>query len=198
MPEADTPAARVGRLVATRPPRLGSVRLVTLDGPSGSGKSTLAGDVVGALVTSGWDALSVSTDLLATWDDPFGWWPVLERGLLVPLAAGRPGLLDRMDWSSGEPVPGDPLPVRVPQVLVLEGVSSGRRDVVDRTSVAVWVEVPDRVQRLERAVARDGEASRPFLRRWPDQEEAHFRTEGTRARADLVIRPDDRSDPLPA
>ena len=44
-------------------------------------------------------------------------------------------------------------------------------------------------ERLERAVARDGEAMRPFLARWQHDEDAHFRADRTRARADVVIAP---------
>jgi uridine kinase len=129
----------------------------------------------------------VSTDLLATWEEPLEWWPVLEHDLLAPLASGRAADLPVMQWVSGNPRPGGSVHVPPVDLLVLEGVSSGRRVVADRLTLLVWVELPDRAERLERAVARDGEQMRPFLVRWQDDEDAHFAADRTRDRADVVV-----------
>ena len=137
----------------------------------------------------------VSTDLLATWEEPLSWWSVLEEHLLTPLEAGRTSRLPVVQWISGHPRPGGAIKVPPVDVLVLEGVSSGRAAVADRLSALVWVEVPDPVERLERAVARDGEESRRFLVRWQSQEADHFAADRTRERADLVIRPSPPSPP---
>lgn len=132
----------------------------------------------------------VSTDLLATWQHPLDWWPTLEKHLLAPLAAGLAAAMPVLKWVSGNPRPGGVIIVPPVDVLVLEGVSSGRRAVADRLSALAWVEIADRGARLERAVARDGEPMRPFLARWQRDEDAHFAADGTRARADVVIVPD--------
>jgi len=131
----------------------------------------------------------VSTDLLATWEHPLDWWPLLQDHLLAPLASGVAADLPVVQWISGNPRPGGSVHVPPVDVLVLEGVSSGRAAVTDRLSALVWVEVPDPARRLERAVERDGEAMRPYLVRWQHDEEAHFRADGTRRRADVVIAP---------
>ena len=177
------------RLTKARPPRLGRIRLVTVDGPSGSGKTVFAAALADRLRAGGRHTELVGVDLLTTWDDPFGWWPRLDDGLLRPLAAGRPGTIRANDWSTGEPVPGPLVTVPVPQVLILEGVSSGRAAVAGRTSVAIWVEVPDRAERLERALRRDGEHQRRHFLSWQMAEDGHFPAEGTRARADLIVDP---------
>lgn len=135
-------------------------------------------------------AAVVSTDLLATWERPLRWWPTLEEHLLAPLAAGAAAFLPVVAWVSGNPRPGGHITVPPVEVLVLEGVSSGRLAVADRLSALVWVEVADRAERLERAVARDGEPMRPYLSRWQTDEEAHFAADATRRRADVVIVPD--------
>jgi hypothetical protein len=145
------------------PPRLGRVRLVAVDGPSGSGKSVLAGRLHAAL---GHGTALVSTDDFATWDDPVSWWPRLHEGVLVPLAENRPGHYRRMDWTTGSPRPGEVITVDVPEILIVEGVSSGRRSVRPTLSVLVWCELADRAARLERSVARDGETSRQHLVNW--------------------------------
>ncbi len=160
------------------------MRLLAIDGPSGAGKSTLATAVVSALGPS---AELVSTDAFATWDDPVAWWPRLEHGVLTPLAHGRPGEYRRMDWTSGTPRPGELVRVAVPEVLVLEGVSSGRRAVRPMLSQLCWIEGGTETERLARAVARDGEAARAHLRRWQRFERGWFAVDGTRAAADLRL-----------
>ena len=64
-------------------------------------------------------------------------------------------------------------------VLILEGVSCGRAALGDRAGVLVWLTVADRRARLERAVGRDGEPSRPHLAAWQDAEDAFFRRDDT-------------------
>lgn len=176
-------------LIVDRPPRLGRTRLVTVDGPSGSGKTVFAAALAERLRAAGHDTALVAVDLLTTWEDPFGWWPRLDSGLLQEIAAGRPGTIRANDWSSGEPLAGPLVTVPVPQVLILEGVSSGRAAVADRTSVAIWVEVRDRAERLERAVRRDGEHQRRHFVAWQTAEDRHFPIEHTRDRADLLVDP---------
>jgi uridine kinase len=217
MNEAGGVASAAG-LALDRPARLGTTRLIAVDGPSGSGKTTTAaalaeeiarrcGGIVvrpvrvtdedsdraptpaPATMPGGPTVVVVSTDLLATWEQPLGWWPVLEEYLLAPLAAGMEARLPVVQWVSGKPRPGGVLPVPVTDVLVLEGVSAGRAVVADRLSALVWLEVPDPDVRLARAVARDGESMRPFLQRWQAQEAEHFAADGTRDRADVIIRP---------
>lgn len=161
------------------PPRLGGVRLVAIDGPSGSGKSTLADRLA-----EQFGATVVSTDDFATWDDPVAWWPRLESGVLVPLAAGRPGRYRRTEWTDGRPHAGATVTVEVPEVLVLEGVSAGRRSIRPRLSALIWCELGNTDDRRVRVVARDGEASREPLVAWQEFESGWFAVDGTRDAAD--------------
>ncbi|ACU34175.1 hypothetical protein KCV87_19520 [Actinosynnema pretiosum subsp. pretiosum] len=152
--------------------------LIAVDGPSGSGKTTYARSLGGVVVP---------TDHFATWDDPVAWWPRLVEGVLEPLWRDEPAHYQRVEWVGGEPKPGEWITFEPPEVLVLEGVSSARRAIADRLDLAVWVEVPSESERLERAVARDGEDCRIHLRRWQDFERGWFAVDGTKARADRVI-----------
>ncbi|MFC5290759.1 uridine kinase [Actinokineospora guangxiensis] len=175
-------AAAVTRDVLAAPPRLGAVRLVAVDGPSGSGKSTLAAALVEAFAAAGASVALVSTDDFATWDDPFAWWPRLREGVLAPLARGRPGGYRRTEWTGGEPHPGSWVTIATPEVLIVEGVSAGRRSVCHLLSASLWVECPAG-ERLERAVARDGESSRPALVTWQNVETGWYAVDRTAERS---------------
>jgi hypothetical protein len=164
------------------PPRLGNVRLVAIDGPSGSGKSVLADRLVMELPTN---TALVRTDDFATWDDPVSWWPRLQKGVLEPLAAGQLGKYQRTEWIDGIPRPGPEIAVEVPEVLVLEGVSAGRRSVRPSLSVLVWCELADPAERLRRAVDRDGDESREHLLRWQRFETGWFAVDDPRTTATI-------------
>jgi hypothetical protein len=52
--------------------------------------------------------------------------------------------------------------------------------------VCVFVDA-DRMLRMSRGLARDGDTYRPHWERWAAQEEAVFAADDTKARADLVL-----------
>lgn len=169
--------------VLAGPARLGPVRLVAVDGPAGAGKSTFAARLAAVLGTAG--ATVHMDDLFAGWHDLPGCWPRVEEWVLAPLRAGRPGRMRRFDWPAGRF--GDRwYDVPVTDVLVLEGVGSGRRAAAPDLSALVYVDAPWPV-RLRRGLDRDGEALREEWLRWHEAEDAHLAAEGTRARADVVV-----------
>lgn len=183
-------------LLLLRPPGVGRTRLGVVDGPSGSGKSTFARRWTSMLQERALpdercppSVLLFSSDLLATWADPFGWFERFDAGVLGPLAGGRDGRIRLTDWSSGEPRPGAWMVIPVVDVLILEGVSSGRRALGDRVGVSVWLKVSGRGDRLERAVARDGESSRAQLAAWQDAEDEFFERDQPGNRADFLAAP---------
>ena len=112
--------------------------------------------------------------------------------LLRPLAEDRPGSYRRYDWVAGEfaeRVVVDPAPL-----LVLEGVGCGASRFADLVTVLVWVEAPDDL-RMERGIARDGDAFAPHWEQWAVDEAEVFARERTRERADVRI---DGAQPYPA
>jgi uridine kinase len=148
------------------------VRLVTVDGLAGSGKTTFAGRLAAALRATATTVGEVHTDdLLAGWTGITTFWQRLEDGVLMPLAAGRPGAYHSYDWGAGR-FRSQPTPVPVPDVLIIEGVTGAAAAGPHRRTLAVQV-VAARELRLARGIARDGEAQRQHWLRWMRDEETH-------------------------
>lgn len=169
-------------LLRSAPPRAGRTRVLAIDGRSGSGKSTLSGPLAGELAAplvkledlyGGWDGLQHGIDLLVT--------EVLE-----PLATGRAALVPRFDWVLDRW--GDPEPLPVPDLLVVEGVGAGARRAARYESVVVWMEVATPV-RKKRAIGRDGADYAANWERWAVQEDRMLAREATPERADVVLVP---------
>jgi uridine kinase len=172
--------AALAARVRAAAPRLGSTRLVCVDGPAGSGKTTLAGGLaaeLGALVVH-------MDDLYAGWTLT-GAFARLAAGVLRPLADGRPGAYHRYDWAAGR-FAAEPTPVLPGDVLVVEGCGSCPRAADPWAVLRIWVEAPQEV-RLARGLARDGAALEPEWRRWQLTEAAVFTAECTRERADVRV-----------
>jgi uridine kinase len=172
-------ASRIREMPAPATPRL-----IAVDGPSGAGKSTFALRLARAL---GGPPI-VEMDDFVSWDDLAGWWPRLERQVLHPLLEGRSAAYQRRDWardprgaSLGEwrTIPPTPL-------VILEGVTSSRRDADAVLTCAIWVDAP-RQSRLLRGVERDGESMRAAWLDWMEREDAFFAADRTRERADLIV-----------
>lgn len=184
-----TSAARddaADRLLA-RPARLGSCRLLTIDGPAGSGKTSLGYDLERVLHGRGLVAWTVH------FDDLYDGWTGLDSRLeervvtqiLTPLADGRAARWQRYDWTAGHYDDWVDLPV--PQVLILEGCGSGARAYDAWRSLLVWLEA-DLETRVRRGVERDGEQVRDHWTAWMSLEQRHFAANDTRARADVRLR----------
>ncbi|CCH20879.1 uridine kinase family protein [Micromonospora lupini] len=177
----------LARRVLAAPARLGRTRLVAIDGPSGAGKSRFAAHLADALAAlpGGRPPVVHTDDLLDGWDDQLTFWPRLDAGVLTPLRRGQPGAYRRYSWVRRCFLPR-PVPLPVPPVLIVEGVSAARAVVRPELTLAVFVTAPAPL-RLARAVERDGPEILPELRRWHAGERAHFAADDTAARADLVV-----------
>ena len=168
------------------PARLGAVRMVAVDGPAGSGKTTFADRLAGALRAAGANAAVVHTDdLLEGWTDMVSFWPRLREWVLEPLARGEPARFRRYDWVRRR-FEDEWQDLPVPDVLVLEGVTSARAEAAPLLTVAVFVLAGSEL-RLARGLARDGEALREEWLRWMAGEQRHFAQDGTADRADVRV-----------
>ncbi|WP_231494937.1 uridine kinase [Cellulomonas sp. KRMCY2] len=175
-----TSVAALADAVRAAEPRLGSVRLVCVEGPAGSGKTTLA-NLLGAELDG---TVLHLDDLYDGWAGLDGVFERLDEQVLTPLGLGRRGSYQRYDWELARFADWREVPV--PAFLVVEGCGSAPRALDGRAVLVVWVEAPVDV-RLGRGLARDGETMRENWLRWLDLEAAHFAREGTRERADVVV-----------
>jgi uridine kinase len=172
--------------ILAAPPRLGPVRLVAVDGHAGAGKSTFARRVAVAVRDTGATVAELHTDdLLEGWGDLDGYWPRLESSVLGPLRRGAAGAYHPYDWLARR-FADEVRPVPVTDVLVIEGVASGRSEGRGALSLLVWVDAPE-VLRLRRGLARDGESMRAQWLRWMTDETVHFSRERTRDAADVQV-----------
>ena len=78
------------------------------------------------------------------------------------------------------------IPVAVPAVLILEGVTSASAAVRAELSLAVFV-TGDAAERTARTLARDGAEIEAALRNWQAAETMYFQAERTADVADVVV-----------
>jgi uridine kinase len=165
--------------------RLGSGRLVCIDGPAGSGKSTLARAVGEAALARPATVHVIHTDdLLAGWRGLPGLGRTLHDDVVAPLAEGRPAQYRRFDWVAGEPA--EEHVIAPMDLLVLDGVGTGHVSLAPWRATLVWVSA-DADLRLARGVARDGEEMRAAWEQWAIDEAEDFARNDTQARADLHV-----------
>ncbi|MEO7588419.1 MAG: 4-amino-4-deoxy-L-arabinose transferase, partial [Arachnia sp.] len=119
----------------------------------------------------GWDGLAEAVELVSDL-------------VLEPLARGVDGGLHRWVWLAGERAEWVGVPVA--EWVVVEGVGCGSRRCRPHLSALAWVEA-DRDVRMARGLERDGESFRPHWERWALQEDELFRSEDTRAHADVIL-----------
>jgi uridine kinase len=163
-------------------PRLGTTRLVLIDGPAGSGKTTVAGRLADALGPHA--AVVHLEDLYAGWTLT-GAIARLCAGVLRPLAEGRAGSYRRYDWHAGR-FCDDAVAVPRTPVLIVEGCGSSPRALDPWTTLRIWVEANEEL-RTTRGIARDGAHLAEEWRRWQRLEAAEFAAQDTRARAEVRV-----------
>jgi uridine kinase len=166
---------------AARPGR--ALVLVGVGGHGGAGKTTLARAIPSAQV--------VSTDEF--WDGSGFDLRRLQAEVLAPLRAGAVATFASYDWAAA--APRGERSVTPAGVVVIEGVCALHRMFRQAYDVRVWVDAPYAL-RIERGVARDGEASRrTWVEVWVPAEERYVAEDDPVTCADLVV---DGSGPPPS
>ena len=165
-------------------------RVVAVDGRSGGGKSTLAEQLHAAVPRSA----VVHTDDVAWHHSFFDWEGLLARGVLEPLRRGDAVRYRPPGWRTE----GRPGAVEVPaglDLVLVEGVGAGRRELAHLLDAVVWVQ-SDAAEAERRGLARDIaagqdgdlEGSTAFWHEWIAQELPFVAAQRTWERADVVVR----------
>jgi uridine kinase len=177
----------IEELLATKPPRVGHVKFIAVDGHGGSGKSSLAN-----LLAHMFSAQIIHTDDFASWDNPLNWWPLVVERVFQPIAEGAATLsYPRSKWWENhhpEPVIDQP----VTYIMILEGVSSLRKEFRPYLSLGIFVDTPEDVC-LERGIARDTgtgksrEELTQIWQKWLQDEHDYLTRDQPQDYADIVI-----------
>jgi len=159
----------------------GTTKVVAIDGPSGSGKT----DFAAALATRLPEAQILHMDdLYPGWDGLAKAVIDLHDQVLAPLARGGQAAYRRWDWENSRYAEWHHLPPT--RLLLVEGVGAGAQPGWPLESALIWLEA-GRAERFRRGIERDGAAYQPHWERWAAREEALFRTDATRDRADIIV-----------
>ncbi|GAB2648365.1 4-amino-4-deoxychorismate synthase [Kribbella swartbergensis] len=163
-------------------------RIVAVDGRSGGGKTTLAKQLISAVPR----AAVVHVDDVA-WNAPmFGWADLLAEGVLEPLRRGEAVSYRPPAWDTH----GRPGAVEVPaglDLVAVEGVGAGRRELADLIDALVWVQ-SDYAEAERLGIARDiasgvngdAQASVDFWHDWMAAEIPFFHRDRPWERATII------------
>lgn len=123
--------------------------IIGVDGRSGGGKSTLAAKLHSAVSAS----LVIHTDDVAWHHSMFDWSEQLATGVLEPIRAGHPVRYRPPGWETR----GRPGALEIPsglEVVIVEGVGAGRRELAHLLDALVWVQ-SDFAEAERRGIDRD-------------------------------------------
>lgn len=177
------------QLINESTPKTGTVKLVAIDGRGGSGKSTFA-----RLLADKLQASIVQTDDFAGWDNTLDWWPLFIEKVFDPICEGAKTLsYERSKWWENhhpEPVKNQ----RVTPIMILEGVSSLRKEFRPYISVGIFIDTPKEVC-LQRGLDRDegnntGKSTADLTKIWEEwqrDENEYFARDDPMSFANFVI-----------
>lgn len=168
-------------------PRSQSTLIVSIDGRGGAGKSSLAQamsnldqTVTIVHIDDFYDPTTTRNEIGAMID----WRRVVEQ-VLAPLRNERSGRYQRFDWDTQCLAEWHDVPVG--GIMILDGVYSTRREIVDYLTYRIWLEIP-RELGMERGIVRDGWGSRTWwLQQWMPEEDRYIAEQRPSDSADIII-----------
>jgi uridine kinase len=168
-------------------PKVGNTLFIAVDGHGGSGKSTFAN-----LLSRRLGATLIRTDDFAGWDNQFDWWPLVIDKVFNPIQSGVISLsYERSKWWANhhpEPV----IDQLVTPIMILEGVSSSRREFREYLSLCIFVDTPKEVC-IQRGIERDkatGTSEEELVKMWNEwfrQEDIYILRDEPQKYADIVV-----------
>lgn len=177
------------KLLASKEPKLGKVKLIAIDGHGGSGKSTVA-----KLLAEKLNAEIIQIDDFTGWDRPKNWRASMVDLVFTPITEGATQLSYRRAkwWPNHEPQPVVNQPVS--PVMILEGVTALRKEFRPYISLGIYVEAPSEIS-MQRGIERDiasgtGKTKADIAmlwQSWSESEDAYINRDKPNLFADIII-----------
>ncbi|HYH36451.1 MAG TPA: hypothetical protein VD706_03055 [Candidatus Saccharimonadales bacterium] len=164
------------------------VKIVAIDGHGGAGKTVFAERLAQLL-----DAEVLHTDDFATWDNPLDWWDTMVDKVLDPLKAGAQKLsYSRSSWYKNHQ-PASVVDQPVTPIMIIEGVSSSRKEFRPYLAYSIWIETPKEIC-LKRGISRDladiDKSEKEIEQKWNEwhqYEEEYVKRDDPRGYADIIV-----------
>lgn len=177
----------IAGLIADKPPKVGTIKFIGIDGHGGSGKSTFAETLAKQL-----NATLIHTDDFASHQVPFEWQQKLIDAVFNPIISGAKTLnyMPSKWWADHHPKPVSDLPVT--PIMIIEGVSALRQEFRQYLSFGIYVDTPAETC-LARGLERDkdnGESLEHITAQWMDwikAEKQYMQRDDPQAFADIII-----------
>jgi uridine kinase len=159
--------------------------IIAIDGPAGAGKTTLARELSLAF------SCKISVQVIHMDDLYAGWENALSDDLSKVLQylvnqheSGLPAKIQRYNWIRSAFEESEELAVS--DLLILEGVGSGDKDLQERFAALIWMEIDPEVG-LARVIKRDGLQVQDQMQKWLATQAQYFSQHSTREKADFIL-----------
>jgi uridine kinase len=159
--------------------------VIAIDGPAGAGKTTLAHEIFLALSNKMSVQVIHMDDLYDGWDNALS--KDLSKILKYVVSQHEvksPASIQRYNWESSSFGESEKLPVS--DLLILEGVGCGVKELQDRFAALIWMEI-DPEDGLKRVVNRDGLQVQDQMQKWLRTQAEYFLQHSTREKADFIL-----------
>lgn len=158
---------------------------VAVDGPAGSGKTTLARRIESSFPSEKIEVIHMD-DLYNGWEDALTaqLTRTLVNQILTPVSEGKSFGYRKYDWLSRQF--GEIQSIKVPELLILEGVGSGQKAARKFLDHLIWIDIEMEVG-LQRVLARDGDYLETEMRVWQLRENEYFREDNTKDCATIRV-----------
>ena len=159
--------------------------VIAIDGPAGAGKTTLAHEIFLALSNKMTVQVIHMDDLYDGWDNALSKdLSKILQYLVSQHEANSPANIQRYNWDSSSFGESEELPVC--DLLILEGVGCGDKELQDRFAALIWMEI-DPTDGLKRVLDRDGAQMHEQMQKWLGTQAEYFLQHSTREKADFIL-----------
>ncbi len=152
--------------------------IIAIDGPAGAGKTTLAQELFLAFSTKASVQIIHMDDLYDGWDNALSKdLSKILQYLVSQHESKSRAKIQRYNWESSSFGESEELPVC--DLLILEGVGCGNKELQDHFAALIWMEI-DPAAGLKRVVNRDGPQVQGQMEKWLGTQAEYFLQHSTR------------------